>query len=109
MTRSPSRFRRPHLLFGAVCLAVAGALVGVAALQLRGPDMAFVPAMATQPFVSEGGAALFVQAHEVTVAEWNRCADAGACDLRLRAPTGKAEADFPATGLNWVDVNQYLT
>jgi len=109
MTPSTSPLRRHRLLPGAACVAVAGALVGAAAFQLRGPDMAFVPTMAAQPFVMGDGATLYVQAHEVTVADWNRCADVGACALRLRAPRGQSDAAFPATGLNWVDVNQYLT
>ena len=109
MTPSPSPSRRSRLLFGAVGVAVAGALVGAAAFQLRGPDMNFVPTMADRPFVMEDGSPLYVQAFEVTVADWNRCADVGACALRLRAPRGQSDAAFPATGLNWVDVNQYLT
>jgi len=87
-------------------LAVAGAFVGATAFQLRGPDMAFVPDMAT--FVMADGATIHVQAHEVTITQWNRCADDGACALRLRPPRGEVAADWPATGLNAVDVNQYL-
>lgn len=106
MTPATSPFRRKRLLFGMLGLAVAGALIG-AAYQLRGPDMAFVPDVAT--FVMAEGATIYVQTHEVTIADWTRCADDGACALRLRAPRGETAADWPATGLNWVDVNQYLT
>lgn len=102
-----SEFRR-SLIFGAAGLAMAVALAGAAALQLRGPDMGFVPAMADRPVVMSDGSVFFAQAREVTIAEWNRCADAGACALRLRPPAVAAEADYPATGLNWVDVSQYL-
>lgn len=104
---------RACLLAGIVGVVVAGVLVGAAVFQSSrtdmAPDMAFVPSMAERPFVMEDGSAIYVQAHEVTVADWNRCADAGTCDLRLRAPRGVTDTAFPATGLNWVDVNQYLT
>ena len=106
MAPSPSPFRRARLLLGVAGVAVAGALIGAAAFQTRGPDMAFVPVMAT--FVTADGATIYVQEHEVTIDDWNRCADGGACALHLRAPRGETAADWPATGLNWVDVNQYL-
>lgn len=108
MTSSPRKSARLRLLAGLAGVAVAGVIIGAAVFMQRGPDMAFVPTMAARPFVMQGGTPLYVQAFEVSIAEWNRCADAGACELRLRAPRGQADAAFPATGLNWVDVNQYL-
>ena len=111
MTCPPAPLSQPRrrLSLGVAGMTVAGAVVGVAAfLQTGGLDIAFVPPMAAQPFVMEDGTTLYVQAFEVTIADWNRCADAAACDLRLRAPHDGDDADYPATGLNWIDVNQYL-
>lgn len=96
------------LAFGGAGLAMAVGLAGTAAIQMRGPDMDYVPAMADRPVVMIDGSAFFAQVHEVTIAEWNRCTDAGACALRLRPPPAAADADYPATGLNWVDVSQYV-
>lgn len=70
--------------------------------------MDFVPQMASKPLVVEDGRVLYVQVHEVTIAEWNRCHSDGACTLLLRPPPGGDGADWPATGLNWLDVNEYL-
>jgi formylglycine-generating enzyme required for sulfatase activity len=72
-----------------------------------GTNMDYVPRMADKPVVTERGP-LYVQAREVTVAEWNRCHEAGACTLRLRPPRGGEADEWPATGLNWQDVNEYV-
>ncbi|MEQ8543914.1 MAG: SUMF1/EgtB/PvdO family nonheme iron enzyme, partial [Roseitalea porphyridii] len=58
--------------------------------------------------MQQGRAIRFVQAREVTIAEWNRCHADGACALRLKPPPGGEAAEWPATGLNWLDVNEYL-
>lgn len=88
-------------------LAVA-ALLG-AAFYERGPDLTFAPVLAEQPVVFPDGAALYVQKYEVTVAEWNRCFDAGACALKLRVTGNHSAQDMPATGLSYVDVGEYLS
>jgi len=95
---------------GAAALVMVGLSVAViAALAIqRGPEMDYVPQMAEKPTVSEKGGPLFVQAYEVTIAEWNRCHADGACTLLLRPPRGGNPAEWPATGLNWIDVNEYL-
>jgi len=94
----------------ALALVVAGLGVAVIAAFAvpRGPNMDFVPQMAPEAAVAEGGGPLFVQAREVTIAEWNRCHEDGACTLRLRPPPGGNPDEWPATGLNWLDVNEYL-
>jgi formylglycine-generating enzyme required for sulfatase activity len=72
----------------------------------RGPDLSALPQMAAVALAD--GRILYVQTHEVTLADWNRCHAAGGCDLQLRPPVGRAEAVFPATGLSWVDVQDYI-
>jgi formylglycine-generating enzyme required for sulfatase activity len=92
-------------IFGAG-LAVAG-ILGVALMQ-RGPDPAFLPEMAADAVTLPDGRALYVQRHEVTVAEWNRCAAEAACELTLRARPDQDPATTPATGLSYVDAQQYV-
>lgn len=96
----------PFLLSAVMGLAVV-ALVG-AALMLRGPDPIDGPQMAERPVLMPDGAALFVQKYEVTVAEWNACHAAGACELALRAAANRDAATMPATGLSYIDVIEYL-
>ncbi|MEO0864525.1 MAG: formylglycine-generating enzyme family protein, partial [Pseudomonadota bacterium] len=49
-----------------------------------------------------------VQRHEVTIAEWSVCAADGGCALQLRARPDQNAIDTPATGLSYVDVQQYV-
>jgi hypothetical protein len=72
----------------------------------RGADPALMPQMVR--YEMPDGREIYVQSHEVTLDEWNRCNDAGACGLRLRLPVGAEAVDYPATGLSFVDVQQYL-
>lgn len=94
-----------HLMIGAM---ITGAVLTVGAVlwPQRGPDVTYVPAL-TEVHVSPEKT-LFVQVHEVTLADWNRCYDAGACAMRLRPPVGRGGQVFPATGINWVDANDYI-
>ncbi len=86
---------------------VGGAVLAVALVwQDRGPDPALMPEMVA---FQAPGHALYVQTHEVTLRDWNRCHAAGACALNLRAPVGRDAETFPATGLSWVDANEYIT
>ncbi|WP_417208140.1 formylglycine-generating enzyme family protein, partial [Antarctobacter sp.] len=66
------------------------------------------PDMVQSPVQLPGGAALHVQRHEVTVAEWNACHDGGGCALHLRVRPGMDAATTPAAGLSHVDVTEYL-
>lgn len=108
MILSPRNLPLRRLLAGVVAVGLAGAIVVAATSHAPGPDLEFVPVMAARPILTQDATPLYVQAFEVTIAEWNRCADQGACELHLQAPRGEANTDYPATGLNWVDVNQYL-
>lgn len=86
---------------------LAAVLIGAAAF-MPGPDGVALPQMAPRPVVLDDGRALWVQAREVTVAEWSRCHDAGACTLDLRVRPGMDADITPATGLSFVDVSEYL-
>jgi hypothetical protein len=101
-----------HVIFSSLLKIVAGmatvTLVGGAWWMLRGPDLSYVPEMAEHAVALSDDHKIFVQKFEVTVAEWNQCHADGACDLELRAPAHEDPAFLPATGLNFVDVNQYL-
>jgi len=91
-------------------LAILAVATPIGVLLLpRGPILDAGPTMAEQPVVMPDGAKLYVQKYEVSVAEWNACHDAGACNLELRVTGNKTEAEMPATGLSYVDVNEYLT
>ncbi|WP_299613638.1 SUMF1/EgtB/PvdO family nonheme iron enzyme [uncultured Tateyamaria sp.] len=79
-----------------------------AALFGRGPNPAYLPDMADQPITLSDGAAIYVQRHEVTVAEWNACATEGGCTLHVRARPDQDAQVTPATGLSYVDVQQYV-
>jgi formylglycine-generating enzyme required for sulfatase activity len=87
--------------------AVAGAALGLAAYavgQARAP--ALTPQMAQ--YQMPDGTEILVQRHEVSLADWSLCHAEGGCALALRAPVGRVAADYPATGLSWVDATEYL-
>ena len=102
--RSPAR-RAPSAM---IAVMLAAALAGGAAFAARGPDMRYVPEMAAHPVMMTGDHPLYVQKFEVTVAEWNRCHEEGACDEPRRAPAGKPAARTPVTNLSHLDIEQYL-
>ena len=56
--------------------------------------------------VNVAGHNLFVSRYEVTAASWFQCFVDGGCEHN--AAEGKASNNFPVTGVNWFDVNQYL-
>lgn len=96
----------------ALCLFVltiaAACLTGDALRKQRAPDPSYLPEMAAHPVKMLDGRSLVVQRFEVTVADWNRCAEDGACDLTLRAKPDQAPATTPATGLSYIDAQQYV-
>jgi formylglycine-generating enzyme required for sulfatase activity len=93
-----------------VAVALGATLFGAAYLNLRGPDMTHFPAMIAVPSESVPQDVLFVQAHEITIDEWNTCYNAGGCTQKLRPPSYATDGSrYPATGLNWMDANEYLT
>lgn len=99
---------RPILALLGTAALVAGGIGLAVHFNRGGADTSLVPPLARAPVVSDTGAPLYVQTREVTVAEWNRCHEAGACALQLRAPPGGAADTTPATGLNWNDIQEYL-
>jgi len=102
-TTAPLVKRRP--IIGAMFMGAVLAL-GAALWVQRGPDLTYLPDLAEVHLPQ--GKSLYVQVHEVTLADWNRCFDAGACALQLRPPVGRAEQSFPATGISWIDANDYI-
>ena len=93
-----------------VARAVIVAAVALGAAHLtRSPDPVYLPDMADQPILLSSGNAIHVQRHEVTVAEWNACATDGGCALSLRTRPGLDARNTPATGLSYVDVEQYVS
>lgn len=88
---------------------LAAAFIG-AAFYPRGSDTdsSLLPEMAAAPFVLSSGAKLYIQKYEVTVAEWNTCHADGGCTLNLRVRADQDASAIPATGLSYVDVNEYL-
>ncbi|SEQ48458.1 formylglycine-generating enzyme family protein [Thalassovita taeanensis] len=111
MSKAPAKLIFPirPIVAGLSVMVSASVIFGAASIFLRGPDADYIPQMALIPVASSSGGELFVQAREVTISEWNRCHASGDCTLQLRPPVGHTGADYPATGLNWVDVNEYLT
>jgi formylglycine-generating enzyme required for sulfatase activity len=89
-------------------LVLAAASIAWVAHSLRGPKSVYLPVMAEQAVTLPDGRAVYVQKYEVTVTEWNRCAAEGACDLVLRTRPDQDPATTPATGLSYVDAQQYM-
>lgn len=86
---------------------LAAALVG-GVLWKRVPDGVHIPIMANRPVILPNGRAMYVQRHEVTVAEWNMCNADRVCSIELRTRPDQDPATTPATGLSYVDVQEYL-
>ena len=90
-----------------VCAGVVlASAAGVASLGLA-PATVDLPAFAAEPLHGPDGA-VHVARHEVTVADWNRCAAAGACALELDIRPGLDPEMTPATGISWLDAQEYL-
>jgi formylglycine-generating enzyme required for sulfatase activity len=86
---------------GAIALLAASAgITGL--LQARDPQPR---ALDMVPVAMEGGT-LNVSRFEVTIAEWNDCVSAGACEDI--APRHAAAARTPMTGVNWFDAEAYV-
>ena len=93
---------------GVLALGAMVAVLAVGALALRAPDHTLLPVMAERPVILEDGRKLFIQRHEVTIAAWNTCFAQRACTLELRARANHDPATTPATGLSYVDVQEYI-
>ena len=92
----------------AMGFVLAAACLGGVALTKRGPDPLFLPEMAALPVTLTDGRKIYAQRYELSVFEWNRCAEARACNITLRVRPDQDAATTPATGLSYVDVQQYL-
>ena len=59
--------------------------------------------------VDSSGAArtIHVAKYEVTIAEWARCTGDGGCSFTPRRRPHQ-RGDHPVTGVNWLDVQQYV-
>lgn len=96
----------PLVLLGVATLALAA--LAIFALTDKGGDRTLLPAMAEKSVILPNGTAIYAQKFEVTVAEWNRCFKSEACDLELRVRPGWDPETTPATGLSYLDVDQYV-
>lgn len=94
---------------GVAALGLLAAVIAGGALLQRAPDPVFLPVMSDRPILLPDGRALYVQRHEVTIAEWARCVAQDACALSVRARADQDPATTPATGLNYIDVQEYIT
>jgi formylglycine-generating enzyme required for sulfatase activity len=52
--------------------------------------------------------ALLVSRYEVSIADWQLCLDDGGCSFKPRPGLGAIGENFPVTGVNWFDVNEYV-
>ena len=86
---------------------VAAGIAGVALLP-RGPDLSVLPDMAAEAVTMPDGRKFYAQRHEVTIAEWNKCVADKACELTLRARPHQDPETTPATGLGYLDAQQYV-
>jgi formylglycine-generating enzyme required for sulfatase activity len=84
-------------IFGAV-LAMGVAVTALLVNGTSGQEM--VPVRLADRMLS-------VAVNEVTVAQWQACSDAGACEVIAR-PDGNAGL-LPVTGVNWFDVQAYIS
>ena len=109
MSVAPRHLKSPEKTIRfAVIGVVAAALAVGAALMTRGPDLSVLPVMADRAVALPDGGRIFVQRHEVTIREWNLCVSQKGCTLVLRARPNQDPATTPATGLNYVDAQEYV-
>ncbi|MGJ8615347.1 MAG: formylglycine-generating enzyme family protein [Sulfitobacter sp.] len=97
----------PNKTVVVLCAAIALVAItfGVAQV-MRSPDPQFVQLLPTTPVTLQDGRKLNVQTREVTVQQWQACHHAGFCTLDLSS--AEKDEDYPATGLSYPDVMQYV-
>ncbi len=87
----------------ALALAAAGAILGAALLWSGRPPLAPIDLV---PVKLGADQVLYVSRTEITVKEWSVCHAGGGCTLELRAPDDGQ--DYPATGISFVDAQEYI-
>jgi formylglycine-generating enzyme required for sulfatase activity len=92
----------------AVAVTFLGAGLAFAGWVSFAPHVAPLPDMVAVSLESAGGSQIFAQVRETTIVEWNRCYEDGACHLELHPPEGADPQSFPATGINWMDAQDYV-
>jgi formylglycine-generating enzyme required for sulfatase activity len=103
VTQHPAAPGRPGTLQFATALTAAGAILGAALFWPGGPDPVSIDVVG----VTLGdGRPLYVGRTEITVAEWSACHADGGCALDVRVP-GEGQ-DYPATGISFVDAQEYI-
>lgn len=103
----PNRSPRTSAKIAAVIVTFAGAGLVTGLVMTSDNDLAPLPEMVAAQ-LTDTGAQAFVQVHETTIEEWNRCYVQGGCALQLRPPQNSKAQDFPATGINWMDAQDYV-
>jgi formylglycine-generating enzyme required for sulfatase activity len=103
MTHPPAASRSSSRAKLGLVLAAAGALLGAALLWPGGPIQAPVDLV---PVKLDADRVLYVGRTEITVKEWSKCHADGGCTLELRAPADGQ--DYPATGISFVDAQEYI-
>ena len=71
------------------------------------PDLVAVTLEESVESARDDARVILVGKHEVTIAGWEQCVAAGACDHRPRKRRYQG-ADHPVTGVNWRDARQYV-
>lgn len=56
----------------------------------------------------DAGGGLHVMRHEVTIAQWQRCVDAGACSFSPKPGLGAVDKNFPVTGVGALDAQEFV-
>jgi len=108
MTAAAQRSKTNKTCLSFVVLGIAAAAFAGTMFLQRGSDSAFLPDMVAMSVEMPDGRTFYAQRHEVTIAEWNQCASAGVCKQTLRARPDQEESKTPATGLSYIDVQQYI-
>lgn len=87
-----------------------GAAILVAGLAALWPSLhrggSFNAGMMPVVMETQGSKTLFVSRYEVTVASWRQCYEEHGCSYM---PKTLGAATNPITGVNWFDVNEYLS
>ena len=99
-------------LIAACCISVLAAcdvLMGFGYLSTNpGPEV-IVPEMTPQRLEVETGRAIHAGKYEIRYSEWRNCFADGGCSHLPKRRAYSREGDYPAVGLSWIDVNEYIS